>query len=163
MAFAPVTQERIEATLDQMGLKHYRSESDGVTVTAFPSAVCFFRLDGDMLNIVSRWLGKAHSEEEQDALRRAINHTNRSLPRLRAHRVDWEDGAMLAFIDAPFFPIGGLEDEQLIGMLDFYFAMLRYATDQLNELLPELSDARDAAGADSTEGNTGTANESQEA
>ena len=138
MALAPVTQERVEATLDAMGLKHYRSESDGLTVTAFPSAVCFFRLEGDMFNIVSRWLGKAHSDEDKEALRRAVNHLNRSLPRLRAHRVDWEDGAMLAFIDAPFFPVRGLDDDQLHKILDFTFAMLRYATDSLNEQLPQL-------------------------
>lgn len=140
MAFAPVTQERIEATLDALGLKHYRSETDGLTVTAFPSAVCFFRIEGDMLNIVSRWLGKAHSDEDKAALRRAVNHLNRSLPRLRAHRVDWDDGAMLAFIDAPYFPVGGADDEQLQKILDFTFAMLRYATDTLNEQLPQLRD-----------------------
>ncbi|PAT08832.1 YbjN domain-containing protein [Corynebacterium hadale] len=153
MAFAPITQERVEATLDELGLKHYRSESDDMTVTAFPSAVCFFRFDGDMFNIVARWLGTARTEEDKQALRRCVNTINRSLPRLRIHPTPWEDDAMLAFVDSPFFPSGGAEDEQLKRMLDFYFSMLRYATDALNEELSELRDdiARERTAESSTE------------
>ena len=125
MAFAPITQERVEATLDELGLKHYRSESDDMTVTAFPSAVCFFRFDGDMFNIVARWLGTARTEEDKRALRRCVNTVNRSLPRLRIHPTPWEDDAMLAFVDSPFFPNGGAEDEQLKGMVEFQQVKLK--------------------------------------
>lgn len=158
MAFAPITQERVEATLDELGLKHYRSESDDMTVTAFPSAVCFFRFDGDMFNIVARWLGTARTEEDKQALRRCVNTINRSLPRLRIHPTPWEDDALLAFVDSPFFPNGGAEDEQLKRMLDFYFSMLRYATDALNEELSELRD--DIARERSAESNTASSTES---
>ena len=60
---------------------------------------------------------------------------------------------MLAFVDSPFFPNGGAEDEQLKRMLDFYFSMLRYATDALNEELSELRDdiARERSAESSTE------------
>ncbi len=137
--FTPVDQERIEAMLDGFNLKHFRGE-DGTTHTAFPGLVVFFHLESAGFKISTRWLATAKTAEEITALRLAANELNRLMPLVRVHPVLREDHTAVAIFEAPFFTPGGLTDEQLQSMLEFYFSAIHHMADQLNQELPDLTD-----------------------
>lgn len=136
----PVTQERIEAALDALELQYFRSSEDGLTRTAFPSIMCFFEVQDIGFKITSQWLGTAKMNADKQNLRLSINELNRSLPLLRAHPIQREDGGLVALFEAPFFSSDGFSDEQLQSMLQFYFSVMHYAVEALDENFAHIKD-----------------------
>lgn len=137
--FRPVDQERIEAMLDGFKLKHLRG-ADGTTHTAFPGLVVFFHLENAGFKISARWLATAKTPADITGLRLAANELNRLLPLVRVHPVLRDDHTAVAIFEAPFFTPGGLSDEQLQAMLEFYFPAIHHIADTLNQQLPDLAD-----------------------
>lgn len=136
----PITQERIEHTLTAIGLQHFRSQHDGRTRTAFPNLVCFIEIQDIGFKITTQWLATAKMNADKQNLRLSINQLNRSLPLLRAHPAQREDGGLVAMLEAPFFSSDGFSDEQLTAMLQFYFSVVHYAAQALEDNFSHLLD-----------------------
>lgn len=138
--FAPVSQDRIAATLEAMDLKYFR-EDDGDTRTAFPGLVVFFEVESEGFKATSRWMATASQPEDVETLCELSNHLNRSMPLVRVHPVRRDDGTAIAIIEAPFFSNDGFSDEQLQHMLEYFFSAIHHAAAQLREALPGLEEA----------------------
>lgn len=136
-AFAPLSQERIEAYLDAHDLKYFRSE-DGMTETAFPGLVVFFEFANDGMKATARWMPVVRGDEDIQTARELANTLNQSMPLLRTHAVTREDGTAVVLFEAPFFTTGGAADAQVDGMLEFFFSAIHHTMGKLDEALPHL-------------------------
>lgn len=138
---APVTQERIEAVLDALGLKHFRGE-DGQTHTAFPELVCFFQVADVGFKATTRWMATARDDKDIQTLRLMANDLNRAMPLVRTHPMVREDGTAIALVEAPFFAAPGVSDEQLRAMIEYYFSAIHHVKAQLGGQLAHIIDPR---------------------
>lgn len=134
-AFPPVSQDRIASTLEALDLKYYR-EDNGEVRTAFPGLVVFFEVEKEGFKATSRWMAVVDRPEDVEKLRELANTLNRSLPLVRVHPVQREDGTAIAIVEAPFFSGDGFADEQLREMCEYFFSAIHHVASKLREAFP---------------------------
>lgn len=142
-AHTAISHERIAATLKAMGLQYFQEDS-GEVRTAFPSLMVFFEVGNGGFKATARWLGIVKGDDIQ-TLRLRCNEINRTMPLVRVHPVRREDDAV-AIIEATFFSNEGFSDEQLHGMLDYYFSAIHHVVNLLHEALPDTSELLSTSG-----------------
>lgn len=139
-AFPPVTQERIASTLEGMDLKYFR-EDGGEVRTAFPGLVVFFEVEREGFKATSRWMAVVDEPEDVEKLREFANVMNRTLPLVRVHPVQRQDGTAIAIMEAPFFSGDGFADTQLREMCEYFFSAIHHVAGQLRETFPGLEES----------------------
>lgn len=138
--FAPVTQERIAATLEALDLKYFRDEEKGDIRTAFPGLAIFFEVGEPGFKATARWMTIFNDPGEIAKLRVKANDMNRSLPLLRVHAITRNDNTAVAVMEAPFFARAGVTDTQLRQMIEFFFSIIHHCRDELKRTFPNAQD-----------------------
>ena len=134
-AFPTVSQDRIASTLNAMDVKFYR-EGNGEVRTAFPGLVVFFEVEKEGFKATSRWMAVLDQPADVEKLRELANSLNRSLPLVRVHPVQREDGTAIAIMEAPFFSGDGFADQQLREMCEYFFSAIHHVAGKLREASP---------------------------
>lgn len=135
---APVTHDRIAATLDALNLQYYRE--DGEVRTAFPALAVFFEVEPQGFKATARWMATLTEEGDIQLLRRKANELNRALPLVRTHPVVRPDETAVCVVEAPFFASDGFTDEQVRQMLEYFFSIIHHVAEEMRTTFPHIEE-----------------------
>lgn len=138
MTLPLATPERLEAVLAELGLHTERNEDGGLTAT-FAKAEATFFTDGPVTTARAISFRGTHDEESGNRMREVLNRLNMAAPLGTAFTAGTDWGAAVAF-RYHFVSQSGVSDSQLAAIFDLFLKSFFALHDQVEAVIPNLSD-----------------------